>query len=268
MVPWRGLSLIGTTDTRYEGHPDDFRVTRDAVESFLAEVNGTLPGAHLTIDDVQWTYGGLRPIVESDTAVKEVNKASRRYEIHDHKTEDGIAGLMTVIGGKYTTSRALAEQVVERAAIRMNLPVPARASAAYVLPGGRIGTWAGLQTRLMREFDISADDAELWGRTYGTRAIALAEKASADKKSGERVDPAHIETMAVLDMAVDEEMAQTVGDVVFRRTGLGTTGVLSEAAIKSIASRMGKRLKWSKERVADETRSVSEKLRSRGISPS
>jgi glycerol-3-phosphate dehydrogenase len=265
VIPWRGCSLIGTTDTRYEGNPDEYKVSRSRVLEFIDEVNAAMPSANLTIDEVQWTYGGLRPIVETETAVKDVNKASRRYEIHDHQKEDGVRGFVTVIGGKYTTSRALAEKVVELAAGKLNSPIPARMTAGYVLPGGRIGSWAGYQVRLMREFELPADDAERWVRTYGNRSYKVISAARGYPPMAEKIDPDHFETMAVVDMAVNDEMALTLQDVLFRRTGLGTMGRLSDEAVRKVALRMGTLLGWKAERIEEECRPVLERLRQRGM---
>jgi glycerol-3-phosphate dehydrogenase len=111
LIPWRGHTLIGTTDKPYRGHPDDYRVTRSSIEELIHEVNGSFNGLNLTLDDVLYSYGGLRPLVESRT--KETYRSSRRYEIHDNAL-DGMPGLLTVEGGKWTTSRRLAEKAVDR----------------------------------------------------------------------------------------------------------------------------------------------------------
>ncbi len=264
IIPWRGLSLIGTTDTRFEGDPDNYRLSRNSVENFIDEINGACPSANLTLKDVQWAYGGLRPIVETDTEVEDINKASRRYEIHDHK-KDGVQGFITVIGGKYTTSRSLAETIIKTAARNLNLPLPPKVSHAYVLPGGRMGSLRGFQTRLMRNLGVHSDEAVLWTKTYGAHAYGLLEAGKADKNLAERIDENHFETMAVVDMAVNEEMAQTLDDVVFRRTGLGTTGRLSDKAVRKIADRTASLLGWPKKKAKEQADATIARIRSANI---
>ena len=112
MIPWRGHNLIGTTDQPFIGNPDEYRVTRESIQGLIEDVNTTLGSEILSYDDVLYTYGGLRPLVEDDSA--DTYGASRRYEIHDN-TIDGLQGLITVEGGKFTTSRNLAEKAIDLA---------------------------------------------------------------------------------------------------------------------------------------------------------
>ena len=111
IVPWRNYTLLGTTDKEYNGNPDDYQVTKSAVVDFLDEVNVVFGNEEkLDYSDVKFVYGGLRPLVEEQT--ENVYESSRKYEIVDHE-KDGIEGFLTVEGGKYTTSRSLAEKVVD-----------------------------------------------------------------------------------------------------------------------------------------------------------
>ena len=82
MIPWRGHNLIGTTDQPFIGNPDEYRVTRESIQGLIEDVNTTLGSDILSYDDVLHTYGGLRPLVEDDSA--DTYGASRRYEIHDN----------------------------------------------------------------------------------------------------------------------------------------------------------------------------------------
>jgi len=118
-IPWKGHSLIGTTDRLYEGSPDDFKVSEEDIMGLVEDTNENYPGAKLTREDVYYFYGGLRPIVEKETD-QDVYDASRKYEIYDHKKDDNVDGFITVIGGKYTTSRNLARQVVDMVDAVMN----------------------------------------------------------------------------------------------------------------------------------------------------
>lgn len=265
IIPWRGRSLIGTTDTRYEGHPDEYRVTRAGLETFIGEVNEALPSANLTIDDVEWSYGGLRPIVENDTALRDVNKASRKYEIYDHKKENRLGGMLTVVGGKYTTSRALAERLTEIACEHLNMPRPSRTTAGHILPGGRIGSWAGAKTRIMREYDVHSDHAAILLAHYGTRALKFLAEAKASPDLAAPIDETKPEPLAVVDMAVNEEMALRLDDVLFRRTGVATMGRVSDATVDRVADRMAGLLGWTAEQRTAEVAGVRAKLQSRGF---
>jgi glycerol-3-phosphate dehydrogenase len=265
VLPWRGFSLIGTTDTLFEGHPDEFTVTNARVQEFLDEINEAYPAANLTLDDVRWSYGGLRPIVDTDTAHANVNKASRKYEIYDHSEVDGLDGFVTVVGGKYTTSRALGERLTEIVCSHLNLPRPARVSQGHVLPGGRIGSWAGFKTRLIREFGLHSDDAAVLLAHYGARTASLLAAGKETPELAERVRADMPDPMSVIGLAVKNELALTLDDVLYRRTGLGTAGGLDDATIKKVAETMTALLDWKPKRKADEIAKAKAKAASRGI---
>ena len=112
VLPWRGHSLLATTDTPFTGDPDDVRVEEADIALLLDTVNTGLPEARLTRDDVQFGYAGLRPLIADPTnPAADTYGASRGSEILDHGAEGGPAGLISAIGGKWTTSRSLAEKV-------------------------------------------------------------------------------------------------------------------------------------------------------------
>ncbi|MBM3289661.1 MAG: glycerol-3-phosphate dehydrogenase/oxidase, partial [Candidatus Hydrogenedentes bacterium] len=117
LIPWRGHTLVGPTDKEFLGEPDDYKVTKESVLELIECVNGYFAdGARLKYDDVLYAYGGLRPLVESKQ--HDVRQMSRRYEIQDHAPE-GVEGLISVEGGKYTTSRRLAANVLKIAAKKL-----------------------------------------------------------------------------------------------------------------------------------------------------
>ena len=93
------------------GDPDDFKVSGEAISGLIKGCKPLLSDAYaIRREDILFAYGGLRPLVEDRTT--DVYHSSRRYEIYDHAA-DGLEGLITVEGGKYTTSRNLAEQVMK-----------------------------------------------------------------------------------------------------------------------------------------------------------
>ena len=116
-IPWRGYQLIGTTDTDYEGNPDQYKVSRQGIDQLIQDTNGSIGDGNLKYEDVVYAWGGLRPLVDDQT--EGTYESSRKYEIYDN-AEDGFDGLITVEGGKYTTSRHLAESVMEMVEKKLN----------------------------------------------------------------------------------------------------------------------------------------------------
>ncbi len=107
VLPWRGHTLLGTTDTAFTGNPDSVGVSESDIADFFAFINKHLPKAELTRDKVEFFYAGLRPLVDDGSG--DTYGASRRAELVDHGKDDGLDGLFSAIGGKWTTSRHLAE---------------------------------------------------------------------------------------------------------------------------------------------------------------
>ena len=108
VIPWRGFSLIGTTDTDYRGSEDEVYASMDEVEYLLKETRRVFPGENIDKKGIITTYASLRPLV--NTQGKPAWQVSR-----EHLIKESHSGLISVVGGKYTTYRHLAEQVVDLA---------------------------------------------------------------------------------------------------------------------------------------------------------
>ncbi len=246
IIPWRGHSLIGTTDRVYKGDPDHFKVSEEDIMGLVNETNENFPGGKLKRKDVVYFYGGLRPIVEKDTDV-DVYDASRKYEIYDHEKDDKVKGIVTVIGGKFTTSRNLARQVVDIVYTKIGKePVECMTDSTPLYDGG-IGP---LRRYLEKETkkharkyprEVIENLISLHGTEHG-RVLVVAEK---DESLKEKITKNRPDIAAQVVYAVTDEMALHLDDVVFRRTGLGTIGDPGDAAIKKCADIMGKLLDWS-----------------------
>jgi len=265
LIPLRGMTLAGTTDTRFEGHPDAYGVTRAAAQTFIEEINEVYPSAQLTMDDVVWTYGGLRPIVDTETDVEvEVYKASRKYEIYDHAKEDGLEGFVTVVGGKYTTSRHLAEQLVDLIEKKLGRPRTPCRTAQGTLPGGAIPSWRDFLAA-GREAHPELGEAMLQrlSLVYGSRRQRLI-----DRMTGELAAPLDERQplpAAVVIEAVECEMARTLEDVLWRRTTLADTGQFSVAGVEKAAGLMAPLLDWSPQRTAEEIASACLRLERKNL---
>lgn len=246
IIPWRGCSLIGTTDTKYEGNPDSFAVTEKDIVDFIDEANQSYPCGHLTRDDVLYFYGGMRPLVDTDTDV-EVYDASRKYEITDHAREDGIEGMITVIGGKYTTSRRLAKQIVDLVISKLNLKTIECHTDTTPLMGGHISNLARYIDNA-QEKNAGSFEPELihhlilhYGSEYGKLLKLIKEKPFLKQKIASHGD--HV--MAEIEHAIEHEMAFTLEDILFRRTGVGTIGCPTDDELRTCALYAAKRLAWS-----------------------
>jgi len=214
VLPWNGRYLLGTTDEFVEGDPADVRTDAEEVAYILAETNRLLPGAQLSEDDVVLSYVGVRPLPYAEAAGSSA-EVSRDHIVHDHAPQH--PGLWSVIGGKLTTHRALAEQTMRMVCRYLGVPSPRRSSITSVLglPGGTTADWPGFCTRYLAATSFAREHAERLLRTYGTRVRVLEDLAAARPEL--RVEVGGI-LGAEIANAFENEFARTVGDVLLRRT--------------------------------------------------
>ena len=240
VLPWRGHTLLGTTDTAFQGDPGSVAVSESDIAGFLALVNRTLPAAHLTREQVEFFYAGLRPLVDDGSG--QTYNASRRSELVDHTRDDGIDGLFSALGGKWTTSRQLAQTITDTIVEKLGMQAKPCATAVTPLPGGRFDGWEKLVRRHERSWPGISSIRHL-SHMFGARLPEMLENAKAADLAelGQSGD-----TMAQVIFAVREEMALTLEDVVMRRTSLGQFGTPRNLA--KVADTVGALLGW------DETR--------------
>ena len=258
LIPWRGHTLIGTTDKSYLGHPDDYRVGGKSIQELILEVNGSFEGLNLTLDDVLYSYGGLRPLVES--RAKETYRSSRKYEIHDNSI-NGIEGLFTVEGGKWTTSRGLAEKTIDRLREKFDISVGTSVSARQHLKGSEIRDMNAFLARMRSENrDFHGNTVECLGRLYGTECVKVLELARRENLLAEHLN-SDGELPAQVVYGVHYEMARTLKDMVLRRTGIATLGNPGKKSLLRVARVMARELNWDQERIFEEVENTLAFLR-------
>ncbi|MRR35578.1 glycerol-3-phosphate dehydrogenase/oxidase, partial [bacterium] len=183
LIPWRGHTLIGTTDKEYIGSPDKWRVTKESIMELIAEVNATFGEGFVTFEDVRHTYGGLRPLVEEQT--EGTYESSRKYEIYDN-AEDGLEGLITVEGGKFTTSRNLAEKVLDLVWKKTEKPMGQVITDRRYLTGCEIRDITAFIDSIKKKVqDFGTETLDYLGRHYGNEYEKVLDLA---RKSGELTD--------------------------------------------------------------------------------
>ena len=259
ILPWRGYTILGTTDTTYEGDPDDIHVSEKDIVDFLAVINKGYPGAKLLRSDVLYFYGGLRPIVdttsrdlpedEEQAGESETYAASRAAEVYDHEAEEGLEGVVTAIGGKWTTSRYLAEQVVDLVLTKLDKPTTPCTTDHTPTCGGDVGRFAEFMEQAVADRgDLAAAVVENLAKNYGSRMDDVLAPAEETPELMQRLSDRFPDIAAQVVYAVREEMALAVEDVLFRRTGLGTIGSPGDAAISRVADLMAQELGWDEAR--------------------
>ena len=252
VIPWRQFSMVGTTDTDFDGDPDRLWATRDEVEYLLGAVRPALPDPRVTLDQVVYTYAGVRPL-----AFEEGSSASRVSRDHKVVVEGDGGRFLSITGTKLTCFRSLAEEVGDRVIRALGRRVPSR-TAELTLDGlddeaGKIEarTWMDVSEE-MAATGLSRETLEILVETYGrgfARVLALLRKLP---DGAERLCPRNPEIVAQLHHAVREEMAVSLQDFLLRRTGIGQSPCLGLDCFESVGRRMGELAAWSPRRLQAE----------------
>ena len=248
VIPWMGRIMIGTTDVRFEGDPDLARCDIGEAEYLLDEVNALVPEAHLTMSDVLYTLSGVRPL-PYQPGVPE-SKVTRSHVLHDH-SDSGLPGLVSVVGGKLTTYRQLAEDAVDDVLRRLGRPSTPCRTRDRALPGASGYDAERLLSQLVARGAPAAVAARL-AATYGVVAREVWSLAEHDPAMAEVVHPPSGLIAAELVHAVTREHAQTLSDVLARRVLLAFEPGHGVDMLGSIVDIVGGRLGWDAERRARE----------------
>jgi len=246
VTPWRDGSLVGTFYARFEDHPDHLRVTPDEIVRYLQRFNRSCSGLELAYEDVKSVFVGLLPCERRRKSSSELIYA-KHYRIVDHEKQEGAAGLITVAGVKWTTARGVAKKAVDLAS--RTLGVPVRHSRTHEIPlfGGDLGdpeSFVSSQSTSRPE-GIDEDSFAHLLNTYGTAYGDVLRCGESDSNTFRRLSGKRPEIVAEVRHAVRAEMALTLSDLVFRRTGLGKSGWPGFDCLNVCADLMAAELSWS-----------------------
>jgi glycerol-3-phosphate dehydrogenase len=255
LVPWRGRALIGTSQSSDFKGPRDLPVTGAEVDAFVADVNEAFPALKLSRDEVLLVHRGIVP-AERRGGRATLLSAPR---ILDH-ARDGAAGAMMVVGGKDTTARGVATRVVSRAARRLRASVRASPSDREPLAGAGIADHEALAIETARAVGLELAPPVIGRLTavYGDRCAEIVRIMA--ERSDWRMPLVSGQTAigAEVIYVIRHEMANTLADVVIRRTELGAGGHPGAALIESAARVAGDELNWDVDRRAQEIAAVDE----------
>lgn len=255
-VPWRGHTLIGTSYQSWGGDPDALRITRQDVENFISDVNRAYPPARLTFEDVSFVHGGLLP-GSGEISPTGDEMLSNHYQIKDYRKE-GVKGLISVIGVKYTTARNVAEKAVDRVFEILGRKSPSSCSSEVSLHGGRTGSFNSYldSEKKKRLAGLDKNDIEYLIYNYGSSYGEVLQYLDTDSVRNERADYSRKLLEAEVKHGVWNEMAQKMTDIVFRRTGLGTAGCPSMKDLNTVSEVMAQELGWNEQRKQHEVQNV------------
>lgn len=239
IIPWNELYLIGTTDIRYDGDLAEIRASRAEIDYLLAETNRVFPAAALGLDDIYYAYAGVRPLPRREKGPE--SAITRRHIIKNNRK---IArGLISIIGGKLTTYRNLAEQTVNRVGKLLGRQLPECRTQDNLLPGAYRLDEARLALESFK--GLSAKGVERLLSIYGGRAIELIDLATAEPPLQKTVDEERSVLAAEVVFSIREEMARTLIDIVHRRTMIGLAADQGRALYEVIAAIAADEFGWN-----------------------
>ncbi|HMF55572.1 MAG TPA: glycerol-3-phosphate dehydrogenase [Pyrinomonadaceae bacterium] len=262
IIPWNGLYLIGTTDTPHEGDLDYLRAEDEEIDYLLKETNRIIPSANLARSSILYTYSGVRPLAYSSD--KTSAAITRRHFIHDHSPR--LQNFLSIVGGKLTTYRNLAEQAVDEIFRKLKRDAPECLTARELLPGA--GNFDSIREKLKAESLLSEKTSARLLRIYGARADEVLKLAESDKKLKEVFSCSTEAIGAEVVMAFEHEMAQTLADCLLRRTMVGLDSFAGLDADEAAARIAAKHLGWSSDRLHEEVaayRKYIERFRPHGL---
>jgi glycerol-3-phosphate dehydrogenase len=251
-IPWGEHWIVGTTDTDWSGDRAEPTPSEEDIAYILDTANRVL-AIPLTRDDVTGVYAGLRPLVEPATGngAKPTTKLSR-----EHVVDAPVPGLVSIAGGKFTTYRLMARDVIDAATDGFDREVPGSVTDQVPLLGA--DGLAAVQPaigRLAEDYAVGTAAVEHLLNRYGTLAEEVLELTREDRGLAVPLANGHPYLRAEVAYAVTHENALAVEDVLMRRTRLFIESAdAGAAAAPDVATIMGRLLGWSRRRRAAETR--------------
>ncbi|MDA8098298.1 MAG: glycerol-3-phosphate dehydrogenase/oxidase [Nitrospiraceae bacterium] len=242
IIPLDKWSLIGTTDTNYSGDLDEVHADAADVDYLLTESRRILPGLNLSKDRILYTYAGVRPLA---FAGERESRISRKHRV----IAEGRTGrIITIAGGKYTTYRNMAEDVVDAACRKLGKRVACAtgdAPLAGSLPAGLDEYLREEVPRLGEGYAVSPDLVRHLIHFYGSRAEAVLQLAKERPDLRDSISSESRDIYGQVLYGIREEGGRTLSDIVLRRMHLGITPRRGEDEAERIAAVAGEELGWN-----------------------
>lgn len=236
-IPWMGKSWLGTTDTDFQGDPADAAATPADIEYLLQSTEHYFPG--IRKQALCFTNAGIRALV---TKPGRESAVSRSHQLVDG-ARHGAPGLVSVVGGKITGYRAIAEEATDVIVKRLGKG-GACDTASAPLPGAVSGDAAERCIQDAVGAGISLESATALLPLYGARLAALTRLCREDASLAGKIHPDYPEIRAQVPLAIEQEYCRNLEDFLARRTALAFSADQGQKAVEALASLMGERLGW------------------------
>jgi len=237
-VPWGGRLLVGTTE-REVAPGDDLYVTEEEITYMLRQLNKYL-AKPLQLSDVVAGFAGARPLVSAGEG-----GSTEKIARDDVIEVDPNSGLISIMGGKWTTHRAMAEDTINAVQKALGVAVSESPTRAHVLHGGD-GFTSDLWEKLVRIYPVSKETAQHLAARFGTAARDVLELTRTNPDLAQALIPGSAQIQAEVVYGVREELAANIEDVISRRIGLqyySWRDAIKAAPV--VGSLMAQELQWT-----------------------
>jgi glycerol-3-phosphate dehydrogenase len=249
VIPWGKYSLLGTTDTDYTKDLEAVYAEKEDIDYIMREAQRVFP--QLKTEDIFYTFAGLRSLPDSGN--DKPSNVSRAHKTIDHEKTDGVKGFVSVLGGKITGGRGIAEEITNLVCKKLDFKAACN-TATTPFPGAAVIAQPEI-IRSALESRIDVETVTYLVSLYGSRFTEVLEMAERGSRGKQPLCHHTRDIVAQIWYAVAEESAITVSDFMLRRSGLGLAECQGLDAVEIVGKEMGRILAWNPE---EQLRQVTE----------
>lgn len=255
IIPWRGRSLIGTTNVPFSSkNLNEITVSEIEIKEFIREINSALPRATLTREDVYYAYAGLYPLI-SEEVLSDTYQGTGEYQIIDHAQQDGIDGLVSVMGAKFTTAGKTANLAMKVILTKLTNTAKHEGLGLSEVPEcWKTESCKELQQRLYNGCQSLVSESTVFHlvTNYGQAAEEIIKRVIREPRMAAPLAEERENILAELFHCIEQEMICHLDDFIFRRTGMGTIGHPGQQCLMRCVGVLSEHYNWSDADVTDE----------------
>lgn len=267
LIPWRGATLLGTSEQLYRGDPESYGVTEEDIANLLQDAKRGYRSELIERTNVKHVFGGLRQLdAEFFVRGQQIGEAppSKIDQIIDYamldKNSSGVNNLISVGCVKYTTFRAVAERTVDLIAGKLKAGLRPSVTSHKLLSGGVLN-WKEFATEAHRRLDqlVPQEVAQRIICEFGSASLDIADELEQTRSQSPYIEGTSV-TRAELSYSLQNEMPQTALDLILRRSALGVYGYPGKKAVEGATAICSEALGWDKEKELEQIRAVRSSL--------